>query len=134
MMEIKCAECESENLVRDPDAPKSADIAMVCRDCGWRGRRTPTISCPRCASPDLDETAVDGWAYADLDEAREDPESAAWGYVDKAVYTCKKCRYRWTVTGEFRPYTGDQARRSSRSRTTTLVTGDGSVAGRAGSC
>jgi len=107
-MEIKCGDCGSENLVRDPDAPTSADIPMVCLDCGWHGRRTPTISCPRCASADLDEAAVDSWAYADLDEAREYPESAAWGYVDKTVYTCRKCRNRWTVTGEFRPYTGDQ--------------------------
>ena len=36
------------------------------------------------------------------------PSRRPWGYVDKTVYTCQKCRHRWTTTGEFRPYTGDQ--------------------------
>ncbi len=107
-MEIKCVNCGSEDLARDGEAPQSGDIAMVCLACGWRGRRTPTVSCHRCGSPDLDEVAVDSWAYADLEEASQNPESPAWGYVDKTQYSCTKCHNRWTVAGEFRPYTGDQ--------------------------
>jgi hypothetical protein len=54
------------------------------------------------------DAPLDSWAYADFDEARENPESAAWGYVDKTVYTCRKCHNRWTIAGEFRPFTEDQ--------------------------
>lgn len=103
-MDIKCGACGSENLTRDPDAPPSTDIPLLCADCGWRGRRTPKVSCPRCGSPDVDETVVDSWAYEDLEESRDNPESAAWGYVDKSVFRCRKCRNEWSTAGQYRPY------------------------------
>ena len=103
-MDIKCGDCGSENLIRDPDAPRSADIPLLCLDCGWRGRRTPKISCPRCGSPDVHETAVDGWAYEDLEENGENPEGAAWGYVDKTVFRCRNCRHDWSTAGQYHPY------------------------------
>ena len=103
-MDIKCGACGSENLTRDPDAPPSADIPLLCSDCGWRGRRTPKISCPRCGSLDVDETAVDSWAYADLEESRENPESAVWGYVEKTAFRCRKCHKDWSTAGPYRPY------------------------------
>ena len=62
------------------------------------------MSCPRCRSTSLDETAVDGWAYADSEAAREAPESAEWGYVDKTHYRCLKCRHEWTSAGTYKPY------------------------------
>jgi ribosomal protein L37AE/L43A len=103
-MDIKCGGCGGENLVRDPDAPKSPDIPLLCLDCGWRGRPTPRVSCPRCGSTDVDDTAVDGWAYEDLEEARDEPATAAWGYVEKTIYKCRKCRHEWEKPGEYRPY------------------------------
>jgi hypothetical protein len=52
----------------------------------------------------VDDTAVDGWAYDDLEEAREDPQTTAWVYVDKTVFTCRKRRNVWQVAGASRPY------------------------------
>jgi predicted RNA-binding Zn-ribbon protein involved in translation (DUF1610 family) len=105
-MDILCGSCGSENLTRDPEARQSSQcIPMLCLDCGWRGSRTPTQSCPRCGSTDLNRTPIQGaWAYEDLEDARENPETTAWGYVDKTVFRCRKCRNEWTVAGEFRPY------------------------------
>lgn len=107
-MDIVCGSCQGENLARDPDAPSSHDIPLVCLDCGWRGRRTPTQSCPRCGSTDVDQTAIDGWAFADNEEAFENPDNAAWGYVDKTVSRCLKCRNEWTTAGGYRPYRPDE--------------------------
>ena len=103
-MEIACGSCGSDNLARDPDAPKSSDIPLLCLDCGWRGRRTPVPSCGHCGSADLDQSGVDGWAYEDLEDARDHPDTAAWGYVDKTVFTCRKCHHQWTSAGTYRPY------------------------------
>jgi ribosomal protein L37E len=103
-MEIRCGNCGSENLTRDPEAPKSQDIPLLCRDCGWRGFRTPRQSCRRCGSGDVDESPIESWAYADLEDARENPETADWGYVDKTVFRCRKCHFEWTTAGAYRPY------------------------------
>ena len=40
----------------------------------------------------------------DLEEARENPRTTAWGYVDKTAYHCRRCRNEWSVAGENRPY------------------------------
>jgi hypothetical protein len=86
-------------------------IPLLCLACGWRGRRTPKVSCPRCTSPEVLESAVDGWAYDDLEDARENPGSAGWGYVDKSHFRCMKCHHEWTaVTGPLRPMTVDEGR------------------------
>lgn len=103
-MEITCGSCGSEELTKDTDAPRSDEIALLCLDCGWRGTRTPRASCPRCASTEISENGVDGWAYADLDDARESPGTAEWGYVDKADFRCLKCRHEWRTAGTYRPY------------------------------
>src|SRR5688500_8447576 len=103
-MEITCGACGSENLTRDPEAPKSADIPLLCLDCGCRGRRTPLVAGPRAGSRDRDEHRSVGWAYADRDEAQERPDSAEWGYVDKAAYRCHKCRHEWMTAGTYRPH------------------------------
>ena len=77
---------------------------MLCLACGWRGTRTPMVSCPRCGSGEVEDTPVDGWAYEDLEELQEDPSGAAWGYVEKTNYRCRKCRHEWQKAGEYRPY------------------------------
>lgn len=81
---------------------------MRCRACGHAWRRKPNVSCRRCGSGDVDEVAVDGWAYDDLEEARENPQTTAWSYVDKTLYRCQKCRFEWQVAGESRPYVSPQ--------------------------
>ena len=103
-MDIVCGSCGSENLVRDREVDGSGDIPLVCLDCGWRGRRTPGVSCRRCGSANVDGTPVESWAYADLEEAREDPATAEWGYLEKTVYRCRNCHNEWTVSGKYRPY------------------------------
>lgn len=103
-MEITCGSCGSEEVSKDPDAPRSEEIPLLCLECGWRGTRTPRVSCPRCASTEISETPVDGWAYADLEEARESPATAEWGYVDKADFKCLKCRHEWRKAGAYKPY------------------------------
>ena len=104
-MDIRCGSCGSEDLIRDPDVSTMGAIPLLCQSCGWRGSRTPIPSCRRCGSTEVDATPIDGWAYADLDEYREKPESAEWGYVDKTVFRCRRCRAEWQIAGEYRPYT-----------------------------
>jgi hypothetical protein len=54
-------------------------------------------------------TAIDqSWAYADLEEARENPGSAEWGYLEKTVFRCRRCHHEWVVAGEYRPYDPDR--------------------------
>lgn len=103
-MDIVCGSCGSDNLIRDPEAPVSPGIPLLCLDCGWRGRRQTSIACPRCGSREYEESPVDSWAYADLEDARDHPDSAAWGYVDKTVRRCVNCRHEWTTAGPYRPY------------------------------
>jgi len=101
-VDIRCGSCGSEDLVRDPDASVSSEIPLLCRECGWTGSRTPILSCPRCGKTDIDQSSIQGsWAYADLEEARENPSTAAWGYVEKAVNRCLGCRNEWTTPGAF---------------------------------
>ncbi len=104
MVNIVCGACGSENLTRDPDGPRASDIPLLCLDCGWRGQRTPVLSCSRCGSPDVEQVGVDGWAFGDLEDARDNPETAEWGYVDKTMFRCRTCRNEWLTAGEYRPH------------------------------
>jgi hypothetical protein len=57
------------------------------------------------------ETAIDSWAFDDLEEARESPETAGWAYVDKTHFRCLKCHHQWRSTsGSPRPYAIDEGR------------------------
>jgi hypothetical protein len=103
-VDLKCPSCGSEDLARDDDVTAGAGVPTRCSVCGHRWRRIPRPVCPRCGSGDVDETAIDGWAYDDLEEARENPATPAWGYVDKTSFRCRACRDEWTVAGENRPY------------------------------
>ena len=66
----------------------STGIPLLCSECRWQGSRLPKVSCKRCGSPDVNETPVDGLNIRDLGDAQENPETAAWGYVDKSVFRC----------------------------------------------
>lgn len=52
----------------------------------------------------MEEVAIDGWAYDDLEEARDNPQTTDWSYVDKTLFRCRKCRFEWQVGGPSRPY------------------------------
>src|SRR3954452_6333730 len=110
-VDMVCGSCGSDDLVKDPDVQDAGAIPLLCLACGWRGRRTPKVSCPRCTSPEVLESAVDGWAYDDFEDARENPGSAGWGHVDKSHFRCTKCHHEWTaVTGPLRPFAVEQGR------------------------
>lgn len=104
MLDLTCSQCGSDDLERDPTAVARQGIAVRCKACGHAWRRNPKVSCRRCGSGDVDDVAVDGWAYDDLEEARENPQTTAWSYVDKTLYCCQNCRFEWQVAGEGRPY------------------------------
>ena len=99
MLDLTCSQCGSDDLERDPTAVPGRGIAVRCKACGDAWRRTPTVSCRRCGSGEVDEVAVDGWAYDDIEEARENPQTTAWSYVDRTLYRCQ-CRFEWQVAGE----------------------------------
>jgi len=104
MADIRCPRCSSESISRDTDANAGRDIPLVCEDCGTRWRRTPRRSCPRCGSLDFQESAVDGWAFDDIDEARENRATTEWSYVDRLVFRCLRCRNEWESVEASHPY------------------------------
>lgn len=68
---ITCTTCGSDELQRDPMAPPQAEtITVICLDCGNQFEREPRLSCPRCASDDIERGVYEGWAYDDIEEAR----------------------------------------------------------------
>jgi uncharacterized Zn ribbon protein len=106
MADIACPRCQSESVSRDQTVDAGGDIPLVCEQCGTRWTRTPRRSCPRCGSTDLTESAVDSWAYDDLEEARDNPATKAWTYVDELVFRCTSCRNEWETVEATHPYRG----------------------------
>jgi transcription elongation factor Elf1 len=104
MADIRCPSCGSESVSRDPTVEAGRDIPLMCDDCGTRWVRTPQRSCPRCGSTDFTESAVDGWAFDDLEEARDNPATTQWAYVDKLVFRCLRCRHEWESVEGTHPY------------------------------
>ena len=101
---VTCPACGSDDLSVDTAAPPGRDKALLCEGCGHRWRRTARRSCPRCGSADIEEGVVDGWAYDDLEQAREDPTHAEWSYVDRVILRCLACRKMWDEVEGSRPY------------------------------
>lgn len=64
-IDILCWACGSDDLVRDPDAPKSDDIPSLCRNWGMAGTPHSTAGLSLMRVGDLDQTPVDSWAYED---------------------------------------------------------------------
>ncbi len=101
---VTCEKCGSTDLDRDQEAPAGDGIPVICLSCGHRFRRQPRIVCGRCGSGEVEEVAVDGWGYDDLEEARENPTTASWSHVDRILYKCLKCRNEWQKVESSRPY------------------------------
>lgn len=104
MADIRCPSCGSESVSRDASVEAGRDIPLMCDDCGTGWVRTPQRSCPRCGSTDFTESAVDGWAFDDLEEARDNPATTQWAYVDKSVFRCLRCRREWESVEGTHPY------------------------------
>lgn len=70
-----------------------------CEACGHAWTREPKLVCSRCGSEDIEIGAYEGWAYDDIEEAREAPEGGTWAYVDREVFRCRKCNWKWRRSG-----------------------------------
>ena len=110
MAVVTCPECGGSDLDRDRDVRPAHGVGVRCIDCGHHWVRTPRRVCPRCGSGDVESGVVDGWAFDDLDAARDDPALASWSYVDRAVHRCRHCYQEWWTVEGTRPYHPTPAR------------------------
>jgi len=90
---IVCPKCHSEDVV-GTGRGSGGVIELRCRACDTSWPRTPATPCPRCASLDVEVTSYMGWAYDDLEEARENP-MADYSEVERIDYRCHSCRNTW---------------------------------------
>ncbi len=103
MVEIVCPACSYDEPVGGTGPAEAGAIALHCPQCGHDWARTPKPSCPRCGSGEVDETGYEGWSFDDPDEARENPATKDWAYVDRSQFRCRKCRHQWQTSGASRP-------------------------------
>lgn len=96
MAEISCPACGSDDLTGSPG--RSGAIQLMCGNCSHVWDRVPNQPCPRCGSLDVVRSVYEGWSYDDLEEARADP-MAAWEYVEREVFRCRKCYNEWVKSG-----------------------------------
>jgi Zn ribbon nucleic-acid-binding protein len=99
VLSVNCPACTSDDLVGSPT--KDKNISLTCLACGHVWERTPFQPCKRCGSSDVTLSLYEGWAYDDLEEAREDTY-ASWEYVERTVFRCRKCNYEWVESGATR--------------------------------
>jgi DNA-directed RNA polymerase subunit RPC12/RpoP len=105
MADIRCPACGDTDPVRDDDIPHTpGTIPLKCTKCDQTWSRQPSVVCPRCSSRDVDVAEYEGWSFDDHEEAREDPASAAWSYLDRSVIRCRACRHRWSRVEHVRPH------------------------------
>lgn len=105
MIEIRCPACGDHDPVRDDDLPHSPGaIPLRCTKCAQVWERQPRIVCGHCGSSDVDVSGYLGWAFDDADEARDDPSTAAWSYLDRSIMNCRHCRHRWTAVEGVHPH------------------------------
>ena len=103
MAVVSCPQCAGDDLERQGD---SADDGLVirCMTCNQVFTRQPNISCRRCGSADVSVREYEGWAYDDIEEAREEPGGGTWSYYDRLEFRCMKCNFTWRKSGTARPY------------------------------
>jgi hypothetical protein len=93
--DLDCLVCGADENVSGTPAP-GGRIRLLCGGCGHRWSRTTRRPCPRCGSGEVEEGGYTGWAYEDVEEAREDP-GADWHYADWQVFRCRNCHNVWQV-------------------------------------
>src|SRR4051794_17275699 len=89
-MPVTCPQCGGDDISRAGAADGEA-IALRCDTCGSEWSREPKLVCNRCASEDIEIGGYEGWAYDDIEEARDDPSGGSWAYMDREVFRCRKC-------------------------------------------
>lgn len=97
---VTCPTCAGDDIDRDPTGPAT----LRCLGCGAVFEREPSLVCPRCTSDDVAGRPVSGWAYDDIEEARESPETASWAYHRREVYECQRCHHSWRWSGPAQPF------------------------------
>jgi hypothetical protein len=90
--DVDCLVCGGED-VRGTSVDGDR-IGLSCDGCGHRWSRVPRRPCPRCGSGRVEEGAYTGWAYEDVEEARDNVD-ADWYYVDWQVFRCRDCHHVW---------------------------------------
>jgi hypothetical protein len=103
---VTCVRCGSDDVERDPAAPASDLIAVRCVSRGHTFSREPDVSCTRCHSRNVASREYEGWAYDDIEEARENPDGGTWAYYDREEFRCMDCNYTWRKSGQARPFNG----------------------------
>jgi hypothetical protein len=93
--DLECLVCGAAEDVRGAPA-RGGRIGLLCGGCGHRWSRTPRRPCPRCGSGEVEEGGYTGWAYENVEDARDDP-NADWHYVDWQVFRCRNCHNVWQV-------------------------------------
>jgi hypothetical protein len=106
-MPVICTQCGGDDLERDQGSQSSETITVRCLSCGARFTREPELICNRCGSKDVATREYEGWAaYDDIEQAREDPDRAAWSSYDREEFRCMVCGYSWRKSGSPRPFQG----------------------------
>lgn len=100
---VLCPQCGSDEIGATGDGG-DGPIALLCDVCQHTWAREPRTVCARCGSDDVAVGTYEGWAYDDIEEARDDPQAAGWGSLDREVYRFGKCHNRWRRSGEVRPF------------------------------
>src|SRR4051794_2824355 len=102
---VTCPQCGSDDLARSAQSTAAGgEIPLHCQTCGAEFTREPRLVCSRCGSDDIEIGGYEGWAYDDIEEARDDPVGGSWSYLDREVFRCRKCNARWRRSGPPRPY------------------------------
>src|SRR4051794_5241438 len=98
-----CPKCGGDDLARVGTEATGA-MTLRCKACGEIWSRDPKIVGSGCGSEEIEVGGYEGWAYDDIEEARDDPGGGSWAYINRKVFRCRNCNHRWRRSGEPRPY------------------------------
>lgn len=91
MRDIVCPDCGSDQMRGRPDG--QGRIEIRCGGCGCCFLRTPTLSCPRCGSPDL---------TTNEDRITRYGSHGPYTLLETSA-TCASCRFVFTVPNALPP-------------------------------